>query len=73
MIWEWNQQQEAWLCGTPNNGAGVFLDKDKWHGNVAHPLQCFMMGPYDDRDTAQRECLADLNRLRELNGESPLS
>jgi hypothetical protein len=65
--WDWSDKHAAWHYGEQNDGAGVYRDDDGWRGNVCHPLQHVMIGPYRDKFTAQQEAVKELKRLRELN------
>lgn len=55
VVWHYNIELDAWLCGTMQNGCGVFLDGGEWCGNHATPDSVMAYGPFTDRDTAIEE------------------
>jgi hypothetical protein len=37
MKWTFDQRTETWVCGTPNDGAGIYEENGKYQVNVVTP------------------------------------
>jgi hypothetical protein len=73
--WFWSFESESWVCGEPNNGAGVFYESGEnsecsvgfYFGLVVEgDIKNIASGPYASRDEAMS---AAGTRFAQLKGE----
>ena len=63
--WTWSEEQQAYLHGSRQDGAGVYEEENgTWSGNVVHPTQCFFVGPRNTLEEIQKEALKVLAECR---------
>ena len=67
--WSWSEEQQAFLCGERHDGAGVYLQNEKWYGNVVVGERMVPVGPCDDKERAVADCEQELAAMRKFASE----